>query len=126
MKKALHIFLIIALLSSVMTIGKGVDLVQCSCSGESMMLPCGTVEDEDGCDPKDGCLDITHIELSPAQIVPHFSFDSFAVPQLGVAVPAWEVVLSQDAWVTSPAEPHYIVRGSPPRNYLNLIQILLI
>ena len=126
MKKALHIFLIIALLSSVMTIGKGVDLVQCHCSGESMMVPCGAVEDEDGCDPKDGCLDITHIELSPAQIVPHFSFDSFAVPQLGVAVPAWEIVFPQVVALASIAETHYIVRGSPPRDYLNRIQILLI
>ena len=126
MKKALHIILIFTLLLSVWTIGKGVDLVQCHCSGQTMMVPCGAVEDEDGCVPSDGCLDVTHVELSPAQPVPHFSFDSFAVPLLGVTVAAWEVVLSQAAWVAPLAETYYIVRGSPPRDYLNRIQILLI
>ena len=126
MKKALHILLVVALLSSVMTIGKGVDLVQCHCSGQSMLMPCGAVEDEDGCDPSDGCLDITHIELSPAQPVTHTAFDTFVAPFFGVAVPAWEYVLSQPVVTVPSAEPHYITRGSPPRHYLNLIQILLI
>ena len=126
MKKALHILLVIVLLSSVLTIGKGVDLVQCHCSGQSMIVPCGAVEDEDGCDPTDGCLDITHIELSPAQPVSYSISDLFVIPLLGVAVPVWEFVLPQPENTVLAAEPHFITRGSPPREYLNFIQILLI
>ncbi|MCR5394559.1 MAG: hypothetical protein K6E86_04125 [Bacteroidales bacterium] len=126
MKKALHILLVINLLSSILMIGKGVDLVRCSCSGQAKVVPCGVVEDEDGCDPSDGCLDITHIELSPAHPVQPISSDSFVTPIICMALPAWNEVLYQVAVRALPAESHYIVRGSPPRDYLNLIQILLI
>lgn len=127
MKKALHLILIFIFLSSFLTIGKGVDLVQCSCSGEVTMVPCGTIEDEDGCDASDGCLDVIHVELSPVSHPQTLSEDTFlsAVPES--LVPDWVYCwLRVDAVTVVRPTCVPIVRGAPPRDYLNLIQILLI
>ena len=127
MKKALHLILIFIFLSSFLTIGKGVDLVQCSCSGEVTMVPCGTVEDEDGCDASDGCLDVIHVELSPVSQAHSQSEDTFLSVVPECLVPDWIYCwLRVDAVTVVRPTCVPIVRGAPPRDYLNLIQILLI
>lgn len=126
MKKISHILLPLLLSVTILFIGAGVDIVQCSCTGMLKVVPCGMeVEDKD-CAPDEGCLIVEHVQQSPT-ITPQTTTYDFHVLQPLLAIQpslAAEWILPTTCKVK--VQPIYVVWKISPRDYLNLIQVLLI
>ena len=126
MKQCNHILLSVLLSMTILFIGTGVDIVQCRCTGMAKVVLCGIeVEDKD-CTPDEGCLTVEHVQLSPTLTAQTLSYDFHVLQPLLAILPSlvaeWMQPTICKAWV----QPIRQVRKSPPRDYLNLIQVLLI
>ena len=83
------------------------------------------VEDE-GCTPGEGCLTVVHVELSPTPAAQTTVYDFHAVQPLLAILPSFVAEWMQPAIRKALAQPVRATTKSPPRHYLNLIQVLLI
>ena len=126
MKKCSHILLSILLSMTILFIGAGVDIVQCSCTGMTKVVPCGIEVEDEGCKPDEGCLMVEHVQLSPTLTAQTASYDFHALQPLLAILPSLVSEWMQPTTNKAMVRFTLVVWKSPPRDYLNLIQVLLI
>ena len=126
MKKRSHILLSLLLSMTILFIGAGVDVVQCSCTGMAKVVPCGMEVEDEGCSPDEGCLTIEHVQLSPTLTAQTITYDFHVLQPLLAILPSLVAEWMQPTTCKVFVQPIRAVRKSPPRDYLNLIRVLLI
>ena len=126
MKKFSHIILSTLLSMAILAIGVGVDVVRCNCTGMTKVVFSGTdVEDRD-CTPNEGCLTVEHMQLSPTVMAQTVAYDFHVLQPVLSILPSLLAEWLQPVISKSMVQPIHVVWKSPPRAYLNLIQVLLI
>ena len=126
MKKCCHILLSLLLSMTILFIGAGVDVVQCSCTGMAKVVPCGIEVEDNGCAPDEGCLTVEHIQLSPTLTAQTITYDFHVLQPLLAILPSLVAEWMQPTTCKVLVQSIHMVRKSPPRDYLNLIQVLQI
>ena len=126
MKKCSHILLSVLLSMTILFIGTGVDVVQCSCTGMAKVVPCGMEVEDNGCAPDEGCLTVEHVQLSPTLTAQTISYDFHVLQPLLAILPSLVAEWMQPTTCKAMVQPIRVMWKSPPRDYLNLIQVLLI
>ena len=126
MKKCSHILLSVLLSMMILFIGAGVDIVRCSCTGMAKVVPCGTEVEDKGCMPGEDCLTVEHVQLSPTLTAQTITYDFHVLQPLLAVLPS--LVAEWLVHTESMAVNQFIPQAwkSPPRDYLNLIQVFLI
>ena len=107
-------------------IGAGVDIVRCSCTGMVKVVPCGMEVEDKGCTPEEGCLTVEHVQLSQPPTSQTITHDFRVLQPLLAILPSLVAEWMQPTTCKALVQPIYVVKKSPPRDYLNLIQVLLI
>ena len=126
MKKCSHILLSVLLSMMILFIGGGVDVVQCSCTGMAKVVPCGMEVEDKGCAPDEGCLTVEHVHLSPTLTAQTITYDFHVLQPLLAILPILVAAWMQPATCKAQVQSTRVVWKSPPRDYLNFIQVLLI
>ena len=126
MKKCSHILLSVLLSMTILFIGTGVDVVQCSCTGMAKVVPCGMEVEDKGCAPDEGCLTVEHVHLSPTLTAQTITYDFHVLQPLLAILPSLVAEWMQPTTCKAMVQSIHMVWKSPPRDYLNLIQVLLI
>ena len=126
MKKCVHILLSVLLSMMILFIGAGVDVVQCSCTGMAKVVPCGMEVEDNGCTPDEGCLTVEHVQLSPTLTVQTITYDFHVLQPLLAILPSLVAEWMQPTTCKPMVQPIRVMWKSPPRDYLNFIQVLLI
>ena len=126
MKKSSHILLSVLLSMMILFIGGGVDVVQCSCTGMAKVVPCGMEVEDKGCAPDEGCLTVEHVHLSPTLTAQTITYDFHVLQPLLAILPSLVAEWMQPTTCKTMVQSTRVVWKSPPRDYLNLIQVLLI
>ncbi len=126
MKKCSHILLSVLLSMMILFIGAGVDVVQCSCTGMAKVVPCGMEMEDKGCMPDEGCLTVEHVELSPTLTAQTITYDFHVLQPLLAILPSLVAEWMQPTTCKAMVQSIRVMWKSPPRDYLNFIQVLLI
>lgn len=126
MKKCCHILLSVLLSMMILFIGAGVDVVQCSCTGMAKVVPCGMEVEDKGCTPNEGCLTVEHVQLSPTLTAKTITYDFHVLQPLLAILSSLVAEWMQPTTCKAMVQPIRVMWKSPPRDYLNLIQVLLI
>ena len=126
MKKCSHILLSVLLSMMILFIGAGVDIVRCSCTGMAKAVPCGMEVEDKGCMPDEGCLTVEHVQLSPTLTAQAITYDFRVLQPLLAILPSLVAEWMQPTTCKALVQPTHLAWKSPPRDYLNFIQILLI
>ena len=126
MKKCSHILLSLLLSMTILFIGVGIDVVQCSCTGMAKVVPCGMEVEDNGCAPDEGCQTVEHIQLSPTLTAQTITYDFHVLQPLLAILPSLVAEWMLPTTCKVLVQPIYTVEKSPPRDYLYLIQVLLI
>ena len=128
MKKFSHILLSVLLSMTILFIGSGVTITRCAHTGTLKMMTVfnsGAMGDM-SCSMNAPCMTMEHVELSPTNIAQTVTYDFHVFQPLLAVLPSlvaeWFVVTENKAEVQFASE----VWKSPPRDYLNFIQVLLI
>ena len=128
MKKFSHIMLSLVLSMTILFIGNGVNLMRCAHTGTLKVMTVFNSVGMDGmsCNMNADCMSLEHVELSPTNVAQTVSYDFHVFQPLLAVLPSlvaeWPVATENKAEVLFTPE----VWKSPPRDYLNLIQVLLI
>jgi len=128
MKKFCHISLSLLLSMMLLFIGSGVNFMRCAHTGTVTLMSPFDSDGIDGmsCDMNADCMTMEHIELSPTNMAQTITYDFQILQPLIAILPSlvaeWLEPMAQKA--TDIFIPP--VWKSPPRDYLNLLQILLI
>ena len=128
MKKCSHIMLSLLLSMTILFIGNGVNLLRCAHTGSLKVMTVFNSGAMDGmsCNMNADCMSLEHVELSPTNVAQTVSYDFHVFQPLLAVLPSlvaeWPVATENKAEVLFTPE----VWKSPPRDYLNLIQVLLI
>ena len=127
MKNVYRILLVVLLSAQIVYAGTGINIVRCAHSGAvSMVHGLGGYADHTGCDRQSsGCMSVEHVQLSPTQVVQSTSYDFHPVLFVLASLPCQTAVWHQPSVQLRPVVIHKVWK-SPPRDYLNLIRILLI
>ena len=128
MKKFCHIILSILLSMTILFIGSGVTITRCAHTGTikvMTMLSSGAM-DGMSCKMNADCMSVEHVELSPTNMAQTVSYDFHVFQSLLAILPS--LVAEWMVTTENKAEVHFCqeVWKSPPRDYLNLIRVLLI
>ena len=126
MKKYGHILLSVLLSMIILFIGAGVDVVQCSCTGMAKVVPCGMEVEDNGCAPDEGCLTVEHVQLSPTLTAQTITYDFHVLQPLLAILPSLVAEWMQPTTCKAIVQSIHVVWKSPPRDYLNFLQVLLI
>jgi hypothetical protein len=128
MKKFSHILLSVLLSVTILFIGSGVTITRCAHTGTLKVMTVfnsGAMGDM-SCSMNAPCMTMEHVELSPTNIAQTVTYDFHVFQPLLAVLPSlvaeWFVVTENKAEVQFAPE----VWKSPPRDYLNFIQVLLI
>lgn len=128
MKKFCHISLSLLLSLTLLFIGSGINFTRCAHTGTVKMM---TVFNTGGmgdmsCGMASDCMTVERMELSPTDMAPTVSYDFHVFRPLLAVLPSlvaeWIVPMENKAAVQFIP----LVWKSPPRDYLNFIQVLLI
>ena len=128
MKKFSHICLSLLLSMTLLFIGSGITITRCAHTGTLKVM---TVFNSNSmgnmsCDMNASCMTTEHFELSPTNMAQTVTYDFHVMQPLLAVLPSlvaeWLVTTENKAEVRYAPE----VWKSPPRDYLNLIQVLLI
>ena len=128
MKKCSHIMLSLVLSMTILFIGNGVNLLRCAHTGTLKVMTVFNSVGMDGmsCNMNADCMSLEHVELSPTNVAQTVSYDFHVFQPLLAVLPSlvaeWLVTTENKAEVLFTSE----VWKSPPRDYLNFIQVLLI
>lgn len=128
MKKCSHIMLSLLLSITILFIGNGVNLMRCAHTGTLKVMTVfnSGAMDGMGCNMNSDCMTMEHVELSPTNVAQTYTYDFHVFQPLLAVLPSlvaeWLVTTENKAEVLFTLE----VWKSPPRDYLNLIQVLLI
>lgn len=126
MKTYSHILLSVLLSMTMLFIGAGVDVVRCSCTGLAKVVPCGMEVEDEECPPHDDCQTVEHVELSPTLTAQTLTYDFHALQPVMVILPCLVAEWMQPTISKALVQHICVAIKSPPRDYLNLIQVLLI
>lgn len=128
MKKCCHIILSVLLSLTILFIGSGVTVTRCAHTGTikvMTVLNCGSMAGM-SCSMNADCMSVEQVELSPTNLAQSFHYDFHVFQPLLAVLPSlvaeWQVTTENKAEVQFCQE----VWKSPPRDYLNLISVLLI
>ena len=128
MKKFCHIIMSVLLSVILLFAGSGITITQCAHTGTIKVMSAlntGAMDDM-SCDMNSSCMNTTRVELSPTDIAQNVSYDFCVIqPVLAVLpqlVATWLVPTDTKPQVQYAQE----VSKSPPRAYLNMIQVLQI
>ena len=128
MKKFSHILLSVLLSMTILFIGSGVTITRCAHTGTLKVMTVfnsGAMGDM-SCSMNAPCMTMEHVELSPTNLAHTVTYDFHVFQPLLAVLPSlvaeWFVVTENKAEVQFAPE----VWKSPPRDYLNFIQVLLI
>jgi hypothetical protein len=128
MKKFCHISLSMLLSVTLLFIGSGVNIMRCAHTGTVKVM---TVLNSGGmgnmsCGMNSDCMTMEHVELSPTNMAQAITYDFHVFQPLLAILPSlvaeWFFPTENKATVQFIPE----VWKSPPRDYLNLIRVLLI
>ena len=128
MKRFYHISLSLLLSLTLLLVGSGVNIMRCAHTGTVKVV---TVLDSSlmggmSCEMNAPCMSVEHVELSPTNVAPTFTYDFHVIQPVLAVLPSlvaeWLVPFENKAEVQYASE----VWKSPPRDYLNFIQVLLI
>ena len=128
MKKFCHISLSLLLSLTLLFIGSGINFTRCAHTGTVKMM---TIFNNGGmsgmnCGMTSDCMTVEHVELSPTDMAQTVSYDFHVFQPLFAVLPSlvaeWLVPMENKAVVQFIP----LVWKSPPRDYLNFIQVLLI
>ena len=133
MKKFSHIMLSLLLSLTLLFVGSGVNMMRCAHTGTVKMMTVfhsnamGSMNMDDMCcSVNSHCMMVEHYELSPTNMAQTVSYDLHVIQPMLATLPSLvaEWLLSTE----NKAEVQYYpdVWKSPPRDYLNFIQVLLI
>jgi hypothetical protein len=128
MKKFCHILLSMLLSMTILFIGSGVTITRCAHTGTIKVMTVFNNGGMDGmsCNMNADCMSMEHVELSPTNMAQTVSYDFHVFQPLLAVLPSlvaeWLVTPENKAEVQFCQE----VWKSPPRDYLNLISVLLI
>ena len=128
MKKFSHILLSVLLSMTILFIGSGVTIMRCAHSGTLKVMTVfnSGVMDGMNCGMNADCMSMEHVELSPMNMAQSVTYDFHVLQPLLAVLPSlvaeWQVMTENKAEVQFTPE----VWESPPRDYLNFIQVLLI
>ena len=128
MKKFSHIMLSLLLSITILFIGNDVNLMRCAHTGTLKVMTVFNSGGMDGmgCNMNSDCMTLEHVELSPTNVAQTYTYDFHVFQPLLAVLPSlvaeWLVTTENKAEVQFTPE----VWKSPPRDYLNLIQVLLI
>ena len=128
MKKFTHILLSLLLSMTLLFIGSGVNITRCAHTGTVKMMTVfsnGAMSDM-SCSMNSPCMTVEHFELSPTNMAQTVSYDFHVIQPLLATLPslvaAWLMPTENDVEV----QYYPDVWKSPPRDYLNFIQVFLI
>jgi len=129
MKKYSHIFLSLLLSMTILYFGSGVNILRCAHTGTVKVLTAIGAAEMSGmsCGMNSSCMSMERVELSPTIMAQTVVYDFHAVQPLLAVLPSLV-----SAWFPTTTEhktyvqPHFVVWKSPPRAYLNYIQVLQI
>lgn len=128
MKKFSHICLSLLLSMTLLFVGSGITITRCAHTGTLKVMTVFSNNSMGGmsCDMNGSCMTTEHFELSPTNMVPTVTYDFHAMQPVLATLPSlvaeWLVPTEHKA--VSQFIPQ--VWKSPPRDYLNFIQVLLI
>lgn len=128
MKKFCHIVLSVLLSMTILFIGSGVTITRCAHTGTLKVMTVfnsGAMGDM-SCSMNAPCMSTEHVELSPTNLAQTVNYDFHVFQPLLAVLPS--LVAEWLVTTESKAEVPFIpeVWKSPPRDYLNFIQVLLI
>ena len=131
MKKFSHIILSVLLSMTILFVGSGINILRCAHSGHVKILTALNGKymsgmDDMGCSMTSKCMSVTHFELSPTMTAQDVSYDFHALQPLLAVLPCLAAVWNQTTTGKAMVQPLRVVWKSPPRDYLNLIRVLLI
>ena len=128
MKKFSHIGLSLLLSMTLLFIGSGITITRCAHTGSLKVMTVfnsGSMDDM-SCNMNASCMTTEHSELSPTNMAQTVTYDFHVMQPLLAILPSlvaeWLVPVEHKA--VSQFVPQ--VWESPPRDYLNFIQVLLI
>lgn len=128
MKKFSHILLSVLLSMTILFIGSGVTIMRCAHTGTLKVMTVfsnGAMGDM-SCGMNADCMLMEHVELSPTNMAQTVTYDFHVFQPLLAILPSlvaeWLETAENKAEVLFTPE----VWKSPPRDYLNFIQVLLI
>lgn len=128
MKKCCHIMLSLLLSMTILFIGSGFNITRCAHTGTIKVMTVfnnGAMGDM-SCSMNSPCMTVEHVELSPTNMAQTVTYDFHVFQPLLAVLPSlvaeWLVTTENKAEVQFAPE----VWKSPPRDYLNFIQVLLI
>ena len=113
---------------TILFIGSGVTITRCAHTGTLKMMTVFSSGAMDGmsCGMNADCMSIEHVELSPTNMAQTVTYDFHVFQSLLAVLPSlvaeWFVTTENKAEVQFAPE----VWKSPPRDYLNFLQVLLI
>lgn len=128
MKKLCHISLSVLLSMALLFIGSGVTITRCAHTGTLKVMTVfnsGGMDDM-SCDMNSSCMTTEHFELSPTNMAQTVTYDFHVFQPLLAILPSLvaEWLVPSEHKAVSQFVPQ--VWKSPPRDYLNFIQVLLI
>ena len=128
MKKCSHIMLSLLLSMTILFIGNGVNLMRCAHTGTLKVMTVfnSGAMDGMGCNMNSDCMTMEHVELSPTNMAQTVNYDFHVFQPLLAVLPS--LVAEWQVTTENKVEVHFApeVWKSPPRDYLNFIQVLLI
>ena len=128
MKKFSHICLSLLLSMTLLFIGSGITITRCTHTGTLKVMTVfnSGVMDDMSCNMNSSCMTTEHFELSPTNMAQTVTYDFHVMQPLLAILPSlvaeWLVPTENKAVVQFIPQ----VWKSPPRDYLNFIQVLLI
>jgi len=128
MEKFGNILLSLLLSMLILFFGSGITIIRCAHMGTLRMV---TIFNSDGmgdmsCDMNAVCMSTEHYELSPSNIAQANGYDFHAVQPLLAVLPSLVAEWLVPVEIKFDRQFVPLVWKSPPRDYLNLIQVLLI
>lgn len=128
MKKFCHIIVSLLLSVALLFIGSGLTITRCAHTGTVKVMSVWNTAamGNMSCDMNASCMTTEHVELSPTNLAQTVTYD-FHVIQLVLAVlPCLMTDWLLQTGDRKPVQYVHEVSKSPPRAYLNLIQVLQI
>lgn len=127
MKKLLHIIFSVILSMLFIFMASGVTFRHCNCSGKTSMTMGNASHDKGNSQSSNGCMTIATVSLSPTTQVQPAAFDFHVFQPLLAVINNWDLpeLVPQQAESRERLLPRKAY-SPPPRQYLNLIQVLTI
>lgn len=128
MKMLCQVIVSALLTVAILSIGSGVNMMRCAHTGTVKMMTVMSSAHMDGmgCGMNSSCMTMERVELSPTIITPVVNPDFHGVQPLLSMLPCFIATWFVPTGHMAVAQFVPTVWKSPPRDYLSLIQVLLI